>query len=115
MKKVFVMLFAVVIAASAWASPSPAENEKVMLAFEKQFAEATNVTWTEKNGYFLASFRLNNDRMVAWYTPDGEVEVIQRSIQLPQMTLLASQTVAQLLNQKTLLALAEVAKNGESF
>src|SRR5688572_22716065 len=95
MKKVFVMLFAVVIAASAWASPSPSpiENEKVMAAFEKQFTEAVDVTWTEKQGYFLASFKLNNDRMLAWYTPDGEVEAVHRSIQQKQMTYLASEAV----------------------
>lgn len=117
MKKVFVMLFAVVIAASAWAtpSPSPAENEKVMAAFEKQFGEATQVSWTEKEGYFLVSFKLNNDRMLAWYTPEGFVEAVHRSIQTNQMTFLAAETVENLVKDKALLNVAEISKEGELF
>ncbi len=117
MKKVFVMLFAVVITASAWAkpSPSPAENEKVMAAFNQKFGEATHVSWTEKEGYFLVSFKLNNDRMLAWYTPEGEVEAVHRTIQTSQLTFLAAETVDKLMQDKTLLNLAEISKQGELF
>ena len=117
MKKVFVMLFAVVIAASAWASPSPTpvENEKVLAAFEKQFTEAKDVSWTEKQGYFLVSFKLNNDRMLAWYTAEGEVEAVQRSVQTSQLTFLAAETVEKLIQDKALITLAEISKQGELF
>ncbi len=117
MKKVFVMLFAVVIAASAWAkpSPSPAENEKVMAAFQEQFAEAKDVNWTEKEGFYLASFKLNNDRMLVWYTAEGVVEAVQRTIQTNQLTFLAAEAVDKLMYNKTLLNLAEISKNGELF
>lgn len=117
MKKVFVMLFAVVIAVSASAKvdPAPAENEKVMAAFEKQFTEAKDVSWTENQGYFLASFKLNNDRMLAWYTPDGEVEAVHRSIQQKQMTFLASEAVTELTKDKQILNIAEISKQGELF
>jgi hypothetical protein len=117
MKKVLVMLFAVIIAVSAWAKPDPAptENEKVMAAFEKQFAEAKEVSWTEKNGFFLASFKFNNDRMLAWYTADGDVEAVHRSIQINQMTFLAADAIQQLTKDKTLLNLAEISKTGELF
>ena len=117
MKKVFVMLFAVVIAASAWASPSPSpvENEKVLAAFQQQFGEVKDVTWTEKEGFFLASFKLNNDRMLVWYTAEGKVEAVQRSIQTNQLTFLAAEAVDKLMQNKPLLNLAEISKNGELF
>jgi hypothetical protein len=117
MKKVFVMLFAVIIAVSASAKvdPAPVENEKVVAAFEKKFAEATNVSWSEKDGYFLVSFKLNNDRMLAWYTPDGEVEAVHRSIQLKQMTYLAAEAVTELTKNKQILNIAEISKQGELF
>ncbi|HLO39083.1 MAG TPA: hypothetical protein VK173_11345 [Lacibacter sp.] len=117
MKKVFVMLFAVVIAASAWATPtpSPEENDKVMAAFKEKFGDATQVSWTEKEGYLLVSFKLNNDRMLAWYTPDGEVEAVHRTIQTNQLTFLASETVEKLMHDKSLLNLAEISKHGELF
>ncbi len=117
MKKVFVMLFAVVIAASAWAkpSPSPVENEKAVAAFQKQFGEAKDVNWTEKQGYYLVSFKLNNDRMLAWYTAEGEVEAVQRSVQTSQLTFLAAETVEKLIQDKALITLAEISKQGELF
>jgi hypothetical protein len=117
MKKVFVMLFAVVIAASAWAkpSPSPAENEKVMAAFQEQFGEAKDVNWTEKEGFYLASFKLNNDRMLVWYTAEGVVEAVQRTIQTNQLTFLAAEAVDKLMLNKALLNLVEISKQGELF
>ncbi len=115
MKKVFAMLFAVVIAAAAWASPSPVENEKVLAAFEKQFNEAKDVSWTQNNGYYLASFKLNNEYMLAWYTADGEVEAVHRSIQLKQMTFLASEAVTALAKGNQILNIAEISKQGELF
>lgn len=117
MKKVFVMLFAVIIAVSASAKvdPSPVKNEKVLASFEKQFAEATHVSWTEKQGYFLASFKLNDDLMLAWYTPEGEVEAINRWIQLNQMTFLAAKAVTELTKDKYILSMAEISKQSELF
>ena len=95
MKKMFVMLTAVIITASAWATPSPVviENEKAKAAFSKEFTEAKEVSWTQKEGYYLVSFKLNNDWMLAWYTGDGEMQAVQRSIQTSQMTYLAAKAV----------------------
>ncbi len=111
------MLFAVVIAASAWAkpSPSPVENEKVMAAFQQQFGEAKDVNWTENGGFYLASFKLNNDRMLVWYTAEGVVEAVQRTIQTNQLTFLAAEAVGKLMQNKALLNLVEISKQGELF
>jgi hypothetical protein len=118
MKKAVVMLFAVVITASAWANPTspiPSENEKVQAAFLQQFAEAKDVAWTEKKGIYLASFKLNNDRMLAWYTEDGEVTAVHRSIELHQMTFLAAEAVKKMAENKQLLNIGEISKEGELF
>lgn len=55
--------------------------------------------------------------MLAWYTPEGEVEAVHRSIQPGQMTFLAGETVEKLVNDKTktLLNVAEISKEGELF
>ncbi len=115
MKKIFVMLAAAFITASAWASPSPIENEKAQEAFKKEFSEAKEVSWTQKEGYYLVSFKLNNDWMLAWYTNEGEMQAVQRSIQTSQMTYLAAKAVDQLAEKKTLLNIAEISKEGELF
>ncbi|MFY7839742.1 MAG: hypothetical protein ACOVP7_05675 [Lacibacter sp.] len=117
MKKMFLMLAAVIITASAWAAPSPVviENEKAKEAFNKEFTEAKEVTWTQKEGYYLVSFKLNNDWMLAWYSNDGEMQAVQRSIQTSQMTYLSAKAVDKLADKKTLLNVAEISKEGELF
>lgn len=117
MKKIFVMLTAVIITASAWATPSPAviENEKAKEAFNKEFTEAKEVSWTQKEGYYLVSFKLNNDWMLAWYTGNGEMQALQRSIQISQMTYLSAKAVEELATKKTVLTIAEISKEGELF
>ncbi|MFY7840108.1 MAG: hypothetical protein ACOVP7_07510 [Lacibacter sp.] len=115
MKKIFVMLTAVVITASAWASPSPKENEKAKEAFQKEFSTAKEVNWTQKDGYYLVSFKFNNDWMTAWYTDDGQLQATQRSIQPSQMTFLATKKVEELGANKTVLNIAEISKEGELF
>lgn len=118
MKKMFVMLAAValtVAAQAASASVDPIENQKVVAAFEKQFVDAINPTWIKKEGYYLVSFKYNNDRMLAWYTEEGKMEAVQRSVQPQQMTYLASKAVEELSKDKSLLNVAEISKEGELF
>ena len=79
MKKILVLLAAVVLTVTTQASANPIiENEVVTAAFQKQFAEATDVSWSQKHDLYLVSFKYNNDRMLAWYRPDGVVEAVQR-------------------------------------
>ena len=110
MKKMFLMLTAVIITASAWAAPSPIvfENEKAKEAFNKEFTEAKEVTWTQKKGYYLVSFKINNDWMLAWYTGNGEMQALQRSIQASQMTYFSAKAVEELATKKTVLSIAEI-------
>ena len=116
MKKILVLLAAVVLTVSTQANANPIiENEVVTAAFQKQFAEATDVSWSQKNDFYLVSFKYNNDRMLAWYRPDGVVEAVQRSVQLEQMTFLASSAVQELSKGKALLNIAEISKEGEIF
>ena len=116
MKKIFVLLAAVVLTVTTQASANPIiENEVVTAAFQKQFAEATDVSWSQKNDFYLVSFKYNNDRMLAWYRPDGVVEAVQRSVQLEQMTFLASSAVQELSKDTALLNIAEISKEGEIF
>jgi hypothetical protein len=53
--------------------------------------------------------------MLAWYTGDGEMQAVQRSIQTSQMTYLSAKTVEELAANKNLLNVAEISKEGELF
>ena len=48
-------------------------NEKVKTAFEKAFTNASNVTWEEKDNYYLVSFRVDDVRYRVAYDLEGKV------------------------------------------
>jgi hypothetical protein len=115
MKKILVLFAAVAFTVVTYAHSPIVENEVVTAAFQKQFSTASDVSWSQKNDLYLVSFKYNNDRMLAWYRPDGTVEAVQRSVQVDQMTFLAASAVQGLSKDKNLLTAAEVSKEGELF
>ena len=105
-----VLFAAVVIAVSTWASPSPAENAQA--AFEKEFAGATDPKWTSVEGLFIVTFNLNNDKMRAWYSEDGEFKAVQRYVKPRQMTYLAARKLEELATKERILSVEEITKEG---
>lgn len=112
MKKMFVLFAAVVIAAGTWASPSPAENAKATAAFEKEFTGATDPQWTSVEDLYIVTFKLNNEKMRAWYTEDGTFKGFQRSVKPEQMTYLAAKKLEELANEAKIASVEEITKDG---
>lgn len=112
MKKMFVLFAAVVIAASTWASPSPAENAKATAAFEKEFAGAIDPQWTSAEDLYIVTFKLNNEKMRAWFSEDGEFKGFQRYVKPEQMTYLAAKKLEELSTQARIVSVEEITKDG---
>ncbi|MGL4293263.1 MAG: PepSY-like domain-containing protein [Bacteroidales bacterium] len=60
-------------------------NKQVVEAFKKQFPNATDVEWSTRNGYSVASFYLSQKRAVAqknfaWYETNGECALSELEI-----------------------------------
>lgn len=61
-------------------------NEQVINAFKKQFPNATDIRWSEKKGYSVASFFLSNTKAItkeaneAWYKQNGECSMTEFEI-----------------------------------
>lgn len=115
MKKMFALLAAVIIAAGAWASPSPAENAKAKAAFEKEFIGATDVQWSGNEEVAIVSFVLNNEIMRAWFTAEGEIAALQRTVRKNQMTYPSARALEKLQEQQTVLRVVEMNKEGEMY
>jgi len=112
MKKMCVLLAAVVITASAWASPSPAENAKATAAFEKAFTGATEPQWTSNDeGLYIVTFKLNNEKMRAWFSEEGEFKAVQRSVKPEQMTYLAAKALQELAAETRIVSVEEISKD----
>lgn len=68
--------------------------EAVNSAFEKQFPNATNVTWAEKNNYYVASFDLKAKSRAeatpapkneAWYTQEGKCNLSELELSATEL------------------------------
>lgn len=68
--------------------------EAVNSAFEKQFPNATNVTWAEKNSYYVASFDLKAKSRAeatpapkneAWYTQEGKCNLSELELSATEL------------------------------
>lgn len=68
--------------------------EVVNTAFEKQFPNATNVTWAEKNNYYVASFDLKaksraeatpGQKNEAWYTQEGKCNLSELELSAAEL------------------------------
>lgn len=115
MKKMFVVLAAVVITAGAWAYPFPAENAKAKAAFEKEFNGAKNVKWSGNDEVSVVSFMFNNEMMRAWFNAEGEMSALQRNVNKGQMTFLSAKSLEKLQAEQIVLQVVEINKDGEMY
>lgn len=76
------MILTLAIAVSSLASFAAEEsvNAATLNAFNKEFAGAADVTWTVGKSSYKASFTMNDQHLVAYYTPAGELMGITRNI-----------------------------------
>jgi hypothetical protein len=93
MKK-FLLSTAIVLmmGVSAFAANSTANNnddgvanEMVVRSFKKDFANARNIVWEQKENYVKATFSLNGQILFAYYTNNGELQAVVRNITSDQL------------------------------
>lgn len=101
MKKLFITtLLAVSLAASAFAKDVTV-NVAAERNFKVEFKNAANVTWTATVDYTKASFILNNEKMEAYYSPEGEMIATSKSIAVESLPVSAKRTIAKKLEGYT--------------
>ena len=86
MKKIVFVLGLLAIMGVSNAYPSEKVSPKVLASFKSEFSTAKNVEWETGSNYFRATFSLNEQRVFAFYSVDGELISIARyisTIQLP--------------------------------
>lgn len=86
MKKIVFVFGFLLAAAVSYAYPSEKVSPKVLASFKTEFSGAKEVAWETGNNYFKASFSLNEQRVFAYYTIEGQLISLGRyisSFQLP--------------------------------
>ena len=87
MKKLItaVVLSSVLLMNAAFANKIENVNYKVENAFKQEFGQAKDVNWEKTNNYYRAGFKMNNEVMTAYFTPDGELMGVVRNVLSTQL------------------------------
>ena len=86
MKKILFVLGLLATMGVTNAYPSEKVSRKVLASFKSEFSSATNVEWETGSNYFRAAFSMNEQRVFAYYSVEGELISVARyisTIQLP--------------------------------
>lgn len=86
MKKIVVVLGLLAVMGTSNAYPSEKVSPRVLASFKSEFSSAKDVEWDTGNNYFRAAFLLNEQKVFAYYSVEGELISIARYIsplQLP--------------------------------
>ena len=86
MKKIMLVFGLLAIMGVSNAYPSEKVSPKVLASFKSEFSSAKNVEWETGSNYFRATFSMNEQKIFAYYSVEGELISVARyisSIQLP--------------------------------
>ena len=59
----------------------------VLSSFQKSFSNAANETWSTVKGLYRADFIFENEKVAAFFNPDGELVASSRNVTLLQIPL----------------------------
>ena len=87
MKKIILSIATVLMMGiSAFAAKNEEVNQLAINAFHKEFVNAKNIVWEQKQDYLKVTFTLNEQVLFAYYNNNGDLQAIVRNIvsgQLP--------------------------------
>jgi len=95
MKKLLVIaLFAVALTTSSFAAGGKKVNFFALTSFKSQFKDASNVSWSEGQGYTKATFVSNSEKMEAFYNASGELIATSRKADLNSLPVKTKRVLA---------------------
>ena len=112
MKKLItaVVLSSVLLMNAAFANKIENVNYKVENAFKQEFGQAKDVNWEKTNNYYRAGFKMNNEVMTAYFTPDGELMGVVRNVLSTQLPINLQASLKKEYNGYWITELFEFAK-----
>ncbi|HEY6901571.1 MAG TPA: hypothetical protein VI233_13045 [Puia sp.] len=67
------------------ANNDDAINEQALRSFKKDFTNASNIKWEQKEAYTRATFTLNGSTLFAYYNTNGDLQAVVRNITSDQL------------------------------
>ena len=117
MKKLLLIL---TLSASSFAFANAANvnpvNERTLQAFKADFSTANDVTWAsiENDGYYRATFKYNNETILAIYSPEGELLSTARYIVKEALPIMVTTELNKQYGTHIIRTVIERTANGET-
>lgn len=70
-------------------------GRQITSAFKKNYSQATELSWKEKEGLYFAYFKHQGEDLMVAYTPDAELFAVARQIKLADLPGAVSQKIAE--------------------
>ncbi len=99
---------------AATAQDSNRIDDRILSAFKNEFSFAQNVKWSRENENTRVSFTLNDQRLLAWYNPEGEQLSVARNILYMQLPLAVVKAFEQNYGDASTAAITEVTRSNET-
>lgn len=113
MKKIIVTLVIALSSLSVFAGEGTV-NQKVLDAFKTEFTTATEVSWTQGDNYFKATFNYNGKYVFAYYDANGELLGMTRYISPVDLPLSLQSSLKKNYEGYWISDLFEAAKNNST-
>lgn len=83
--RILTIALSLMIGLSSFANNKEIVNERILSSFNKEFAGAQEVNWVNGKTFAKATFKLSNQVMFAYYSPEGELLAVTRNITSGQL------------------------------
>ena len=118
MKRIFIAItaFLMLVSASAFAGNGEEKvNNKVLNSFEREFKGASDVKWKAGTEVTKADFVLNDFRVEAFFTNDGELLGSSRNVLYNHLPLSVVKAIMNRFDQAPVYDIIEFNMAGETF
>jgi len=115
MKKITIMLAMMLTLTTTWAfTGEETINKQAVAAFQTEFVGATNASWSADNQCYKVSFTLNDQKLFAFYSTDGEFIAVTRYISPLHLPLYLQSSLKKLYHNGWVSDLFEVSSANET-
>ena len=91
-----------------------AANPQALRSFKKDFVNARNIVWENKDSYTKATFSLNGQVLFAYYNSNGDLQAVVRNILSDQLPINLLTSLRNEYNDCWISDLFEMASNDET-
>jgi hypothetical protein len=117
MKKILLSIATVLmlgVSAFAAGNNDGVTNESAVRSFKKDFANARNIVWEQKEAYTKATFSLNGQILFAYYNNNGDLQAVVRNITSAQLPINLLTSLKNEYNDCWITDLFEMSANDET-